>query len=491
MKVPLDIFTGFYESESQPFNSQRCVNLVPVIPQVSSLNQRALFGSDGITEKAEISGSGRGSIKANGVSYFVNGTSFYSIDSNYTAVNLGTVAGSERVSMATNTTVDSVTKIVIVVPGSTSYVYDSSLGTVAAITSTNFLTSDTVSFKDGYYIFTASNGLQAFNSALNDPQTYDALDRFTAEIDPDLIIASIVNHNELYIMGEETGELFQLNSSIIDGSPFQRVPGGNVEKGLHSKYGVISFDNSFVFIGGGKNELSAIWKLTGSASAIKISTSAIDSKIQEFTKEEIAESFTMVWSKKGQTFVSFTFESARIPSRTFIYNATTSALSGASTWHEQQSGVSDRGNRWRVASIVFAYGELLVSDQSTGKIGMLDSDAFTEYGEAILRQVISQPYRALDNAQFFDNLELVMEAGVGLTSGHGSDPIVRMKFSNNGTKTWSPEFSRKFGKIGEWMRRIKWRRQGRAPTNRVVSFIMTDPVRCNILACSIYDEAGE
>lgn len=488
-QTPLNIFTGFYESESQSFNSQRCINMIPVIPQASSLNDRALFGSDGLTEKTELTGVNRGSILANGIAYFVNGSSLWSIDSSYASVELGTVAGVVRVSMATNTTIDERTKIVIVVPGIASYVYDSSLGTVVAISDPDFLMSDTVSFKDSYYVFTSSDGLQAFNSAPNDPTSFDALDRFTAEVNPDSIVASIVNHNELYIMGEVTGELFQINPNVIDGTPFQRVPGGTVEKGLHGKFAIAEFDNSFVFAGGGKNEKTSIWKLTGSASAAKISTSAIDSEIQKFNKEEISESFAIPWSQRGQTFVSFTFESSRIPSRTFIYNATTSALSGVSTWHELQSGVNV-DNRWRVQSIVHAHGELLVGDSITGKIGALDRDAFTEYGEPILRQVTSQPYRVLDKSQFLDNLEIVMEKGVGLTSGFGSDPKIRMKFSNTGTKEWTSEFSRSFGKIGEWDRRTVWRRQGRASTNRTLSFIMTDPVRCNILGCNLNDEVG-
>lgn len=489
MRVPLNIFTGFYESESQPFNSQRCINMIPIIPQAQSLNERALFGSDGLTEKVELTGVNRGSILAHGVAYFVNGENFYSVDSDYTAVLIGTVGGAVRVSMATNTTIDATVKIVIVVPGSTSYVYDSSLETVVPITDLDFLTADSVSFKDGYYVFTASNGLQAFNSDINDPTSFNALNRFTAEVTPDAIISSIVNRNELYLMGFETGELFQINAAILDGSVFQRVPGGTVDKGLHGKHALIEFDNSFVFAGGGRNEKTAIWKLTGSSSAIKISTSAIDSKIQEFNKEEISEAFAMSWSRRGQTFVSFTFESERIPSRTFVYNATTSALSGGSMWHELQSGVSD--SRWRVSSIIPAHGELLVGDQSTAKIGVLDENVFDEYGDPILRQVTSQPYRQLDKAQFFDNIELTMESGVGLTSGFGSDPKIRMKFSNDGTREWKGEFPRSFGKIGEFGRLTVWRRQGRASKSRVLSFIMTDPVRCNILACSLFDGVGE
>ena len=483
MQTPLDIFSGFYTSESEPFNSQRCINLVPIQPQAQSLNEKALFGSEGITELniifGSISGVHRGSIRAAGLLYVVNGVNLYSISAEGVSVELGMISGSGRVSLATNTTVDTVTKIVIIVPGVKGYVYDSSLETVEQILSGGFQVSDTVSFKDGYFIFTTSDGLRFFNSNLNDPQTYDGLDTGTAEMDPDLIVGQIVNHNELFIMGEETGELFQNVGGV--GFPFQRIPGANIQKGLAGKFAIAAFDNTFVFAGAGKGENIAIWKLSGSSSVSKISTSAIDQEIQKYTKEEVSNSFAMSWATKGQFFVSFTFESIAIPSRTFVYNATNQS------WYERQSGVSD--NRWRVQSIINAYGKLFVGDQTTNKIGFLDNDAFDEYGDVIVREVTSQPFRMMDRTQFVDNLELVMENGVGLTSGQGSEPVIRMSFSDNG-KTFSPEFARSFGKIGEYIRRTIWRRQGSPPTRRTVRFRMTDPVRCNILGCTADDEVG-
>ena len=480
MQTPLDIFSGFYSSESLPFNQQRCINLVPIQPQSASLNDKALFGSEGITSYGALAGVNRGSIRAAGVLYMVNGTNLYSVNANGVGTSVGTVNGTGMVSMATNTVYAGPAKIVIVVPGSTSYVYDSSLGTVAPITSASFQTSDTVTFKDGYYIFTQTDGLRFFNSNLNDPQTFDAQDVGTAEIDPDLIIGQIVNHNELFIMGEETGELFQNVGGV--GFPFQRIPGANIQKGLAGKFAITSFDNTFVFVGGGKGEKIAIWKLSGSSSVVKISTSAIDQEIQKYTKDEISNSFAMSWSTKGQFFVSFTFESTVISSRTFVYNAT------SQSWYERQSGVSD--NRWRVQSIINAYGKLIVGDVGTNKIGFLDSNAFDEYGDVMIAEVTSQPFRTLDKAQFWDNLEIRMENGVGLTSGQGFDAIISMFFSDNG-RTWSPGFQRTFGKKGDYINRTIWRRQGSPPLDRVVRFRISDPVRRNFLACTVFDEVGQ
>jgi len=493
MKIPLDICNGFYESESLPLNSQRCVNLRPVAPQAQSLSSKALLGTDGIkTFSTSTDGLGRGSILAAAKPYFVSGTKFYSMNSFGVATNLGTVEGSGLVSMATNTTVDGVTKIVIVVPGVTAYVYNSSSNDITEVTDPDFQVSDTVVFKDGYFIFTASNGLKIFNSNLNDPLSYDALDTGTAEIDPDLIVGAIVNHNELFVMGEITGELFQNIGG--SGFPFQRIAGANIQKGIVGKFAMVSFDNSFVFVGGGENELPAIWKVSGSSSVVKISNSAIDHAIQKYSKDELSNCFAMTYSKDGNFFATFTFESTNIASRTFVYNATTSALTGQNVWHENQSGLGSDGvevDRWRVQSIVHAYGKLLVGDSKTSKIGYLDSSTYDEYGDTILRKLTTSPFRHLDQSQFWGDLELVMLNGVGLASGNGSDPHIAMSFSDDGGRTFSSEFSRSYGKIGQYDRRTIWRRQGRVPTNRVLQFRATAPTEFAIYGAHVWDELGD
>lgn len=486
-RVQLEISTGFYQSESLPISAQRCINLIPIIPQPqgSALNQRALLGAPGIktvvTTGAIVTGSNRGCHVMGGIPFFVNGNTLFSLSSQDVIVSHGTVDGSGRVSMA-----DNGTKLCIVVPGGNGFVFDGL--TVTRITDPDYRPSDTVVFKDGFYVFTASDGDVFFNSALNDPLTFDALDFGTGEIDPDKIVAAHVNHNELFILGEETIEIFQNVGGA--GFPFQRIPGANIQKGCHAKFTPINFDNTFVFVGGGENERSSVWKVTGSSSVQKISTSAIDFAIQEFTKDEISDAFSWAYSEDGNTFVGFTFESSgnRIPARTFAYDATSSALSGRAVWSERQSGVTD--NRWRVNSLVEAHNKLLTSDQIDGRIGELDKSTFQEYGNLIFRQKASSPFSNQGNSQFWGEVELTLEGGVGLTSGQGSDPIIRMDFSDDGGRTFSNEFSRKAGKIGEFFKRVIWRRQGRIPAHRVIRFTMTDPIKWNIIKLEANIEGG-
>lgn len=481
-QIQLPIATGFYQSASLPLAAQRCINAIPVVPQGEALNQRALFGTPGITQIATGgNGANRGAMLMSGVPYFVNGTKLVSLSVTNTATEHGDVPGSGRVAMANNGRY-----LAIVVASGECYVFDKDNSNITKVTSANYQLSSSVVFKDGYFVFSALDGAQFFNSALNDPFTFNALDFGTAEINPDRIVALHVNHNELFVCGEETIELFQNVGG--SGFPFQRIPGANIQKGVYAPKSLAEFDNSFVFIGGGLGERPAIWKMAGSSSVAKVSTSAIDNAIQQFNKDEIEAAFSWVYSDGGNFYVGFTFESERIPSKTFVFDATTSALSGASVWHERQTGVTD--NRWRANSVIYVYGRILVGDNQDGRIGELDLNVYTEYGNVISRVKTSMPFSSEGLPLFSDEVRLTMEAGVGLTTGQGSDPVVRMDYSDDGARTFSSEFSRSFGKIGEYQSLPTWRRMGRIPRHRVMRFTMTDPVKFVIIKMEASAEQG-
>ena len=481
-RIQLPLGFSFYQSESAPFSSQRCINWIPTVAESAALNTRALFQPSGLKQVVDSGlAVNRGAWVMKEVPFFVNANSLISVSSAGVVTNHGTIEGSGRVSLATNGQY-----LVVVVPGGKAYAYNNVADTLTQITDTDFRTSDTVVFKDGFFVFSSSDGEVFFNSALNDPFTYDALDFGTAEINPDRIVALHVNHNELFVAGLETIELFQNVGGA--GFPFQRIPGANIQKGVHARFSLIEFDNTFCFVGGGLNERSAVWKVTGSSSATKISTDAIDKEIQKFTREEINSSFAMTKTERGQFLAYFTFESERIPSRTFVYNATASAFLQQKVWFEEQTGVSD--NRLRVQSIVSAYGKLLVGDQSTGIIGEFDSNTLDYYGDEIFRQMTTSPFSENGLPIFAGELEATFESGVGLTNGQGSDPKARMRKSDDGGRTFKGPFNRPIGKIGKYGQRSIWSRQGRFPVSRMIEITVTDKVRANLIKLAATPEVG-
>jgi hypothetical protein len=480
-RIPIEIPLGFYQSESLPFSAQRCINWIPTVSEGATLNANALMQPSGIEQVIQTGlGACRGAHVMAGVPYFVLGNQLVSLNEIGTINSLGTISGSVRVSMA-----DNGTNLVVVVPGGDAYVYDTS--TLTQITDADFQTSDSVGFYRGFFVFTTTDGKQLFTSNLNQPLVFDALDFGSAEGDPDRIVTQVLSNDELSIIGSETTEVFK-NIGGAD-FPLQIIPGAYTEKGAHSKYGAVKFDNTYLFIGaGGENELSSIWRQTSSSQAAKISTDAIDNALQKFNKLEIESAFTMAFSKKGQFFAVFTVESTRIPSKTFVYNGTASSLSGRPIWFEFQTGVTN--NSWRVNAIVKAYGRLFCGDSIDGRIGEIKSDLYTEYGDPVFRQAATKPFSQNGNKMFAGELEATFEAGVGLTTGQGSNPIVRMDFSDDGGKNFSPEFSRSIGRIGEYGHETVWHRQGGIPNFRMVRFTITDPIKANLIRIAATPELG-
>ena len=481
-RVALSIPLGFYQSESSPLSSQRCINWIPTIPEGEALNNRALMQPSGIIEFVNTGlGVCRGAWVMKEVPYFVVGNSLISLSEIGVVTNHGTISGTVRVSMA-----DNGANLVVIVPGGDAYAFNNETNTLTKTTDPDFQTSDSVTFYRGFFVFTTTDGKQLFVSNLNAPLTFDALDFGSAEGDPDRIVTQIVDHDELSIIGSKTTEVFR-NVGGAD-FPLQIIPGAFTQKGAHSKYGVIKFDNTYMFIGGGENELTGIWRQSSSSSAVKVSTDAIDNAIQDFTKDEIANAFTMTFSKKGQFFAIFSFNSSRIPGKTFVYNGTASALAGFSVWFEFQSGVTDAP--WRVNAIVKAYGKLLCGDAIDGRIGEIVDKVYTEYDNAVLRQAALKPMSQDGMKIFAGELEADLEVGVGLTVGQGSNPVVMMDFSDDGGRTFSNQFKRFIGKIGEYGHETVWNRQGRFPNARTIRFTVTDPVKASLIRIAATPELG-
>jgi len=478
-RTPLPLPLGSYLSEVLPLAAQRVINWIPVVSELPALSQNILLQRNGLSTFANTSGIGRGQHVMAAIEFSVNGTSLFTTSSAGVATNLGTITGTKRVVMADNGTL-----LVIVVPGGDSFTWDGTA--LTQIVDPDFQVSDTVSFYRGFFVFTTTDGKQLFVSNLNQPSVFDALDFGSAEGDPDRIVTQILNHDELTILGSETSEVFKLIGGA--GFPLAIIPGAFGQKGAHSKYGAVAFDNTFLFIGGGENEKTAVWRKTSSNSAVKISDNAIDTLIQEFTEDEIAEAFWMTYTQRGQLLAILTINSQRIPGRSFIYNGTASVLAGKQVWFEFQSGVTDAP--WRVNSIVKVYDKFLCGDSIDGRIGFLDKTKNEDYGDVMFRQMSTQPFSQDGVALFAGEFEATFESGVGLTTGQGSDPQARYDFSDDGARTFSSEFSRSIGKIGRFEQRSIWRRQGRFPVSRTTRLTITDPVKANLIRIAANPELG-
>lgn len=457
-KVVLPIANGYYESDSLPISAQQCTNFYPNIAQAPALNQETLFGTPGLTQVASASdiSNCRGAHEMNGVPYFVIDGKLYSMSTSYALTDHGQIDGSGRVSMA-----DNGTQMLVLVPGGNGFIYNHVTDTFAQITDPDFTANGNpqqVVYIDGYFCLT-TDSKKFIVSALNDGLSYNALDFGTAESDPDEIVAPIVFKNQLFIGGSQTIEAFQ-NIGGAD-FPFQRT-GLFLSKGISSPFSIQSIQDTFVFVGAGANESPAIWALNGNSVA-KISTTAIDKELSELTEAQIADIYSWAYAEKGAYFVGFA-----LPGTTLVYDTI------SKRWHERKSFVDGALGAYRVTALVRAYNQLWAGDLVDGRIGKLDQNTYTEYGTEIRRTIVTQPFQ--NNMQRFSlpELELTVESGVGNSSA--VDPKVGLERSTD-AKIWDDIKLRSIGKLGEYNRRVIWRRNGSASRFELFRFTISDPVK--------------
>jgi hypothetical protein len=467
--TPLPITNGFYLSDSMPVSAQQCTNLYVNVVQSQALAQETLFGTPGIAQLAtsgEVQNANRGAHVMDGVPYFVNGQAIYRLNSDNSLTSLGAIPTTARVSMA-----DNGSQLFILVPGVDGYIYTASTGVLAIIADADFKANglpQSVVFLDGYFVVT-TDSKKFIISALNDGTSYNALDFGTAEADPDYITAPLVFKNQLFIGGASTCEAFQNVGG--SGFPFRRS-GLYLDKGISATFSVVNANDTFMFVGAGKNESPAIWSFTGNT-VQKVSTTAIDTLLHALTGAEVASITAWAYAQKGAYFVGF-----NLPSTTIVIDTITGR------WHERKSAITNAVggvslSRFRANSIVQAYGKIIVGDNVDGRIGDLNTDVYTEYGANIRRIVSTQPFQ--NNMQSFKlpTLELTVESGVGNSADN--DPQIGLSISKDGGKTYADERLRSMGRIGEYTRRAIWRRNGRIPRFSVFKFTISAPVKVVII----------
>jgi len=402
----------------------------------------------------------RGSFPLNEQPYFVLDDSLVRLEANESTTTIsGTIEGTGPVSMAENGT-----QLCILVPGGKGYIYTVAGGLVE-ITDTDFTANGNpiaVTYVDGYFVF-VTDTKKIIVSNLNDGLAYNALDFGEPESDPDEAVAPAVLFNQLFIGGKTTFEAY----SNIGGAafPFQR-------SNLFYQVGVVSEStlqqtpDSFVWIGNAKRQRPAVWMAKGNRPE-KISTRGIEILLGDLTTDELEAVTSWSYGIDGQYFCGW-----NLPDTTIVYDFTTGR------WHERQSRISTGINDWRITASrqrnhIVAYGKIYVGDSQDNRLGRLDDNIYSEYGNLMFREFTTQPF--MNNLSPFSvsSLELHMESGVG---GNTEAEVVMWQSKDGGRNYVAPR-TRSFGRRGEYNRRAIWRRLGRTDMTVSYKFRISDPVK--------------
>lgn len=465
--MKIGLVGGSYQQSSLPFDASRTINMYPVISESqSSAEISALYGVHG---KTLFTTAGDGLIRGgftseNGRCFVVSNNALYEIDENGTATSRGTLD-----TTATNCTMDENGLQLAICDGTDLYIFTYSSNAFAKVSDLDFPGAATVTFVDGYFAYNDPDTGRFYISAAYDGLNVDALDFATAEAAPDDLIRVIQVGGQLFLMGRRTTEVWYNSGDAT--FPFAKVSGGKIETGIAAAHTACQLDNSLFWVGRDKDGYGIVYKMEG-YSPKRISTTAIEKRLQALTENQIANLRAWTYQKEGHAFYVITGSGL---DTSLCYDAMTGQ------WHER-AYLNALGNYEtdRASCCFFAFGKHLVGDRQNGKIYELTDTVYDDNGDEMAKERIFTHLINEATRMTFNELEVYFESGVGLTSGQGSDPVAILQISKDGGRTWGNELTASIGALGEYQARAVWRRLGVGRTT-TFKIKVTDPVKVRII----------
>lgn len=429
MRVPINITGGSYEHKSRPLTNQRTRNWWPQLQATDKGRSKYLLQSFyGLkTFKASAGTSDRGMLVNRGVLYKVTDTSLYTVNSVGAHTLLGTVPGSNRC------TLKAIKSLIVIANGSGQvYVWDGT--NLTQNTDINLGSPRSVAVLNSQAIYDYGAGQSFSVSDVGEPAVINGLNNAEAESMSDDLLIAYAWREILYLMGENTVEPWW--NSGQGNPPFERVQGGALNIGLGAMYSVADTPDYLFFFGSDK-QFHGLSPGVSSVDTV-ISTPAMAKKIGQYLVTSDCIGWTM--ELEGQWFYVVTFPAEDV---TWVYPV-------GGEWFEW--GTAE--GRIRANSYAYAFNKHLVAEYNSGNIYELDAETYTDAGTAIVRTRDTAPIHSgligADSKPFeINRLELVLETGVGLLAGQGSDPRVMVSVSRDGGKSFGTERMMRVGTLGE------------------------------------------
>jgi len=474
MKSP--ILGSSYVARSVNAADNRMVNLYPEMVPEGGKEAAFLTRCPGLLRKSSVgTGPIRGMWQTKGSMYAVSGTGFYKVEvygrTRLKGTLIGTVTGTGPVSMSDNGTQ------IFIACNPDGFIYNTDTEVFAQITDPDFPGAVTVGYLDGYFVFNEPNSSRVWVTSLFDGLSVDPLDFASAEGDPDGLVSLIVDHREAWLFGTNSIEVWY-DAGLAD-FPLQRIQGAFNEIGCAAPYSVAKLDNGLFWLGSDARGRGIVYRANG-YTGVRISTHAIEWQIQEYS--DISDAIGYTYQQDGHAFYVLIFPTAQT---TWVYDVATQA------WHERAGWSNGEFVRHRSNCQVVFNNEVLVGDYENGNIYAYDLNDYTDNGDV---QKWLRSWRALPTGQndlkrsSQHTLQIDCEAGVGTNTGQGSDPQMMLRWSDDGGHTWSNEHWMPMGKVGEYFRRVIYRRLGMTLKlrDRVYEISGTDPVKITIMGAQLY-----
>lgn len=332
--------------------------------------------------------------------------------------------------------------------GGLAYLWNGS--TFAQITDPDLPAVSAVRFMGGRFYYQVQDSDQWYFSAIYDAGTIDGLAFATAESSPDATVGMMSLGDEEWFFGSQSVEPWYQTGDAS--APLQRAQGRRFERGCASALTICALDNTLFWLGDNGQAYRAAERPK------RVSTNPIEALIRKAGPANCS-AFTT-------TFDGHEFYVLKIPGYgDFALDAATGQ------WAEWQTyGAAN----FAILTCSQVEAEAYLGD-ADGNVYEWGFTTYADNGLPITR--ICAAFLPIQGG-VAPNTNVCLHAltGVAPVLGQGSEPLVEMRYSDNG-KTWSDWIEESLGVQGDFDQKAIWRRLGQIGSpGRWYEFRTTDPL---------------
>jgi hypothetical protein len=210
--------------------------------------------------------------------------------------------------------------------------------------------------------------------------------------------------------------------------------------------------------------------------ANNVGSPGIAKEINAFS--DASDAIGFCFNLEGQDFYYLTFPTG---GQSFLYCETTDLWTTLT--------YSTDGERHLASSYAYVYGKHLIADRRNGRVLEWDMSAQDDNGDVLQRRRILPPISGATLGSdgkrvLMSRLELLMQVGLGLATGQGSDPIIMIEMSMDGGHSWETIQNLRFGRAGDFLTKVEAYHM-ESFYNATVRITQSDPVFSNIRSAAI------
>ena len=260
-----------------------------------------------------------------------------------------------------------------------------------------------VVFLDNYvFIGTATNRI--YNSALNDPTTWGALDYLTFEQTTDTLVGIAKHLNYLVAFGKVSTQFFYDQANPAD-SPLGVAASYTSEVGCANGDSIVATSNTVLWVGTSKTFGRSVYIMDG-VSAVRVSTANIDRHLEA---DGLSNVTAYCYTIDGHTLYILTLHNTN---QTLVYDLTEKMWY---TWTQYSMQSNDQPNPGTYQESYFRptfYAEVgnvpYVLDDDTGTLYYFDVNTYQDNGQSIYCRTVTD---IMDNGstkrKFYGRLEII------------------------------------------------------------------------------------